>query len=179
MYSAIHSYCISVLDGGEWSASYPSKCTPREVPSHTHWIACWAGKNLVPTGIWTPDHPACSLVTILTMLSWLQWTGSVRKILNKDTESINLLGFRPQQSSCTVKKKVHITWWHVSKGIQWKQLKSQIKSNIHNNMITNQTFYYVWIGKTPCVWKQCNVDVFPVWKMLDAMPVLIALAAPV
>jgi hypothetical protein len=34
----IHIFLTSVLDGGEWSASPPSRCTPRERASGTHWV---------------------------------------------------------------------------------------------------------------------------------------------
>jgi hypothetical protein len=38
---------ISVLDGGEWSASRPSLFTPRERALGTHWIGGWVGPRAV------------------------------------------------------------------------------------------------------------------------------------
>jgi hypothetical protein len=34
---------ISVLDGGEWSASHPGRFTPRERAPGTYWIGGWVG----------------------------------------------------------------------------------------------------------------------------------------
>jgi len=64
-------------NGDEWS----TVCTSCSTPS-THWIGGWLGlrasldvlgnkKFLAPARIWTLDHLAHSLVTTLTMLSWL------------------------------------------------------------------------------------------------------------
>jgi hypothetical protein len=33
----------SALDGGEWSASHPSRFTSRERAPGTHWIGSWVG----------------------------------------------------------------------------------------------------------------------------------------
>jgi len=33
----------SALDGGEWSASRPSRFTPKERTPCTHWIGVWVG----------------------------------------------------------------------------------------------------------------------------------------
>jgi hypothetical protein len=33
-----HAFLTSALDGGEWSASYPGRFTPRERDRSTHWI---------------------------------------------------------------------------------------------------------------------------------------------
>jgi hypothetical protein len=38
---------VSVLDGGEWSASLPSHFTPRERAPGTHWIGGWLGPRAV------------------------------------------------------------------------------------------------------------------------------------
>jgi hypothetical protein len=64
-------------NGDEWSTVCTSCSTPR-----THWTGGWLGlraildvlennKFLAPARIWTLDHLAHSLVTTLTMLSWL------------------------------------------------------------------------------------------------------------
>jgi hypothetical protein len=37
----------SALDGGEWSASRPSRFTPRERATGTHWIGGWVGSRAV------------------------------------------------------------------------------------------------------------------------------------
>jgi hypothetical protein len=41
-YSSTHSL-ISVLDGGEWSASCPGRFTTSERALGTHWIGDWVG----------------------------------------------------------------------------------------------------------------------------------------
>jgi hypothetical protein len=46
MYSSTHSL-ISVLDGGEWSASRPGRFTPRERAPGTHCIGDWVGARAV------------------------------------------------------------------------------------------------------------------------------------
>jgi hypothetical protein len=64
----VHTFLTSVLDGGEWSASRPSRFTPRERVPGNHWIGGWLGprggldamvkKFPIPAG--TPDHPVRS-----------------------------------------------------------------------------------------------------------------------
>jgi hypothetical protein len=50
----IHTFLISALDGGDWSASHPGRFTPGERAPGTHWIEGWVGlrekKILDPTG---------------------------------------------------------------------------------------------------------------------------------
>jgi len=73
----LHSFSTLEPDKGKRSISRPG-----EKNSGTHWIWAWVGpgdgvgilenrKCLAPGGIWTPDPPAHSLVTILTMLPQL------------------------------------------------------------------------------------------------------------
>jgi hypothetical protein len=45
-YSSTHSL-TSALDGSEWSASRPSRFTPRERATGTHWIRGWVGLRIV------------------------------------------------------------------------------------------------------------------------------------
>jgi hypothetical protein len=45
-YSSTHSL-TSALDGGEWSASRPSRFTPKETAPGTHWIGGWVGPRAV------------------------------------------------------------------------------------------------------------------------------------
>jgi hypothetical protein len=45
-YRSTHSL-TSALDGGEWSASRPSRFTPRERAPGTHWIGDWVGPRTV------------------------------------------------------------------------------------------------------------------------------------
>jgi hypothetical protein len=45
-YSSTHSL-ISALDGGEWSASRPSRFTPKERDPGAHWIGGWVGPRVV------------------------------------------------------------------------------------------------------------------------------------
>jgi hypothetical protein len=45
-YSSTHSL-TSALDGGEWSASRPSRFTPTKRAPGTHWIGGWAGPRAV------------------------------------------------------------------------------------------------------------------------------------
>jgi hypothetical protein len=42
MCSSTHSL-TQALDGGEWSASRPCRCTPRERAPSTHWLGGWVG----------------------------------------------------------------------------------------------------------------------------------------
>jgi len=63
----------SALGGDEWSASYPDHSAPKERAPGTHWIGFWVGPRavldmVVKRKIPNPDHPACSLVTILLLL---------------------------------------------------------------------------------------------------------------
>jgi len=39
----------SALDGGEWSASRPVRCIPRDRAPVTHWIGGWVGPRAVLT----------------------------------------------------------------------------------------------------------------------------------
>jgi hypothetical protein len=45
-YSSTHSLTLA-LDGREWSASLPSRFTPRERAPGTHWIGGWVGPRAV------------------------------------------------------------------------------------------------------------------------------------
>jgi hypothetical protein len=45
-YSSAHPL-TSELDWGEWSASRPSRFTPRERAPCTHWIGSWVGPRAV------------------------------------------------------------------------------------------------------------------------------------
>jgi hypothetical protein len=45
-YSSTHSL-TSALDGGKWSASRPSRFTPKERAPGTHWIGGWVGPRAV------------------------------------------------------------------------------------------------------------------------------------
>jgi hypothetical protein len=78
----LHSFLTSTLDGGKCSASCPGCISSRKRALSTHWIESWVysrasldfcrrNKSFAPAGIWTLDRPGQSLVTILTMLSWL------------------------------------------------------------------------------------------------------------
>jgi hypothetical protein len=60
----------SALDGGEWSASCPSRFAPRERAPDTHWIGGWVGPRtvldaVVKRKITSPrreSHPRTSIV---------------------------------------------------------------------------------------------------------------------
>jgi len=80
----LHTFLISAVDGGEWSASCPSCFTTRESPwnpmdrrlcGYQSWSGCSDKemKFLPPLGI-NPGCPACSLVSIPTELPWLHAT---------------------------------------------------------------------------------------------------------
>jgi hypothetical protein len=45
-YSSMHSLTLA-LEGGEWSASRPSRFTPRERAPGTHWMGGWVGPRAV------------------------------------------------------------------------------------------------------------------------------------
>lgn len=78
-----HPFLTSVLAWSQWPASDPDPFTiwdrvpnyllKRRVgePRYWSWNFGWRGKSFSPAGIWTPDHLACSLVTIQTTLSRL------------------------------------------------------------------------------------------------------------
>jgi len=60
------------LDGGEWSASRPSRFTSRERVASTHWIGGWVGpragldavsKKIIPRRESNPYHPVASRYT--------------------------------------------------------------------------------------------------------------------
>jgi hypothetical protein len=67
---------MSALDGGEWSASCPGCFNP---PPPTGEKTRTVEKQKIPAPCWesNPGCPACSLVTILTELSWLPITCKV------------------------------------------------------------------------------------------------------
>jgi hypothetical protein len=43
----LRAFLISAVDGGEWSASGPSRFTPRERAPGTHWIGGWLGPRAI------------------------------------------------------------------------------------------------------------------------------------
>jgi hypothetical protein len=74
----LHSFLTLALDV-EWSASRPGHFTREERDPGTHWIGGWMGpkadldsvakrKILCPCRELKTDHPACSLVTVMTEL---------------------------------------------------------------------------------------------------------------
>jgi len=66
----MYSFTLSLtpaLDWAGWSTPHPGRFTPRKVPvpivQEAGWVAelVWTGvENLAPTGIRSPDRPACS-----------------------------------------------------------------------------------------------------------------------
>jgi hypothetical protein len=80
----VYSHAFLALNGGEWSASCPDHFVSRERAPGTHQIRDWVGhrdsvedevaKGKYPCPCWelSPIHPVCSLVTLLSELSWLQ-----------------------------------------------------------------------------------------------------------
>jgi len=77
----LYSFLTLALVWGEWLISHPGSITPRTEPwcplcrrlggPHIQCGHC-GNKFLAPTGIWNPDCPACSIVTVLTMVPPLQ-----------------------------------------------------------------------------------------------------------
>lgn len=74
----LFSFLSSALDGCEWSASHPATLPPGRAPWYPvnrvlgrPWSqpGSFGDKSRTPSRIPTPDHPACSPVTILIMLS--------------------------------------------------------------------------------------------------------------
>jgi hypothetical protein len=51
----IHIFLTSALDGDEWSASRPSRFTPRERVPDTHWIGGWVDTRARTT--WRRENP--------------------------------------------------------------------------------------------------------------------------
>jgi hypothetical protein len=63
----LYSFLTSALEGGGWSSPRPGRVTPGKDPVPIVQEAGWATgpvwtcmKNLAPTGIRSPDRPACS-----------------------------------------------------------------------------------------------------------------------
>jgi hypothetical protein len=56
---------IIPLEGSPVAIEKEAGCAPELV------LTCWRKENLVPNRTWWPDHPAYSLVTILTRVSQL------------------------------------------------------------------------------------------------------------
>jgi hypothetical protein len=48
----------SALDGGEWSASRPSRFIPRERAPGTHWIGGWVGHRAVVDAVVKRKFPS-------------------------------------------------------------------------------------------------------------------------
>jgi len=72
-----HAFLTLALDKGEWSASSPSRFTPRERAPGTHWIGGWVrsghggeekNSQLLP-GLEPPNHPARSTAPKLNFLT--------------------------------------------------------------------------------------------------------------
>jgi len=56
----------SPLDGGEWSASRPSRFTPEERAHLTHWIGGWVGLRASPAATVKREDPFIAPVGDLT-----------------------------------------------------------------------------------------------------------------
>ena len=78
----LHLFLSSALRESKWSISHPVHFAPRErAPVNTEQEAEWGQelvwgflrKYLAVTEIWTLHHPAESLLTTLTMLSWIHF----------------------------------------------------------------------------------------------------------
>jgi hypothetical protein len=83
-YSSTHSLTSS-LDGGQWSASRPSRFTPRERASCTHWIVGWVGpragpytvvKRKIPSSRWESNPRSSNRPTLSHSLYRLSYPGS-------------------------------------------------------------------------------------------------------
>jgi hypothetical protein len=83
-----HTALITFNTGRKWRwmvslmSAWPLYPQGKSPLKSTEQVAGWApDKHLVHAGILTPDHPACSLVTILTTLSWsLGWQHTQHKV---------------------------------------------------------------------------------------------------
>jgi hypothetical protein len=81
-YSSTHPL-TSALVRGEWSASRPGRCTPRETTPGTHWIGGWVGPRASLGAVWkrkihrlrrysNPDYPIVQ--PLRRGISWLaEW----------------------------------------------------------------------------------------------------------
>jgi hypothetical protein len=49
-------FLTSSLDGGEWSASHPSRFIAGEEVPTTHWIGCWVGPR-AGLALWRGEKP--------------------------------------------------------------------------------------------------------------------------
>jgi hypothetical protein len=66
----LHLFLTAELDGDEWSASRPGRFTSGRKLEGVDPARAFSRREkfLTPTGVGTPDRPACSLVTILLTL---------------------------------------------------------------------------------------------------------------
>jgi hypothetical protein len=106
-YSSTHSL-TSALDGGEWSASWPGRFTPRERDPDSHWIGGWMGhrtgmdtvsKRKIPSPCrdLNPDHPIVQpIVSRYTDCAILALCSSYRqvKIRNGNISYRTVIPFR-------------------------------------------------------------------------------------
>ena len=75
----LYSSMTTALEGGEWSAARPGRTLPLGKTRYPLYRGLggpqgqsgWV-ENLAPTGIWSPDHPACS--QLLYRLNYLDHT---------------------------------------------------------------------------------------------------------
>jgi hypothetical protein len=96
-YSSTHSL-TSALDGGEWSASRPSRFTPRKTVPGTHWIGGWVGpRAILDAVVWRKipssrreSNPRTPIVQPVAQ-SYTDWAitalGNHRKTFNLDGHS--------------------------------------------------------------------------------------------
>jgi hypothetical protein len=96
----IHLFLISVLDGGDWSASAPTEIPPGKEPSGTHGVGGWGvlqsqpgpygeETNLLPLLEMEPQclgRLARRLVAIQSELSCLSETGKLKASLSQTVE---------------------------------------------------------------------------------------------
>jgi hypothetical protein len=67
-YSSTHSL-TSALEGGEWSASRPSRFTPRERAPGAHWIGGFVGSRAVQNAVVKRKFPRCVCIIYFKVVS--------------------------------------------------------------------------------------------------------------
>jgi hypothetical protein len=91
----LHAFLTSALDGDELTALHPKCFTPqgkspqypldRRLDGLQNQCSCGGEEkeDPCPCQELNPSHPACSLVTILTELSWITWKLTIIVLLTQ------------------------------------------------------------------------------------------------
>jgi hypothetical protein len=101
----LHAFLTSTLYGGEWSASRPSRFTPREKTLDTHGIRGWVGLRAVLDAVVNRNR---SNGIIHDKRWWWWWY----KMKTRAAEKINLRSIAGYAELCTRKTDIIILQVH-------------------------------------------------------------------